>query len=124
MHRADETHVSVLDAFHLPGLDLAGAEFDVLDFGTVRLRYPRLDAGHVERLARSLAAARTAFLADLPVREVVAAIDRTAARFQDTADPYRMIAERALPAGTPDWLRAQDVAMQARAELERERDRN
>ena len=33
-------------------------------------------------------------------------------------------AERALPAGTPDWLRAQDVAMQARAELERERDRN
>lgn len=33
-------------------------------------------------------------------------------------------AERTLPTGTPDWLRAQDVAMQARAELERERDRN
>jgi predicted Zn-dependent protease len=28
-----------------------------------------------------------------------------------------------LPEGTPDWIRAQDVAMQARAQLERERDR-
>jgi len=28
-------------------------------------------------------------------------------------------AERSLPAGSPDWLRAQDIAMQARAELER-----
>jgi predicted Zn-dependent protease len=33
-------------------------------------------------------------------------------------------AERALPTGTPDWIRAQDVALQARAELERTRDRN
>jgi len=32
-------------------------------------------------------------------------------------------AENGLPTGTPDWIRAQDVAMQARAELERERDR-
>jgi predicted Zn-dependent protease len=32
-------------------------------------------------------------------------------------------AEAALPPGTPDWLRAQDIAMQARAQLERERDR-
>lgn len=33
-------------------------------------------------------------------------------------------AERSLPMGTPDWIRAQDIAMQARAELERTRDRN
>ncbi|MEO6153387.1 MAG: M48 family metalloprotease [Croceibacterium sp.] len=33
-------------------------------------------------------------------------------------------AESALPAGSPDWLRAQDVAMQARAELERSKDRH
>ena len=33
-------------------------------------------------------------------------------------------AERSLPTGTPDWIRAQDVALQARAELERTRDRN
>ncbi len=33
-------------------------------------------------------------------------------------------AERSLPTGSPDWIRAQDVAMQARAELERERDRS
>lgn len=32
-------------------------------------------------------------------------------------------AEAGLPAGSPDWLRAQDIAMQARGELERERKR-
>jgi predicted Zn-dependent protease len=33
------------------------------------------------------------------------------------------VAESALPNGTPDWLRAQDIALQARGELERERKR-
>jgi predicted Zn-dependent protease len=33
-------------------------------------------------------------------------------------------AEQGLPTGTPDWIRAQDVALQARAELERTSDRN
>ena len=33
-------------------------------------------------------------------------------------------AENALPTGTPDWLRAQDVEMQARAELERAKERH
>jgi hypothetical protein len=28
-------------------------------------------------------------------------------------------AESGLPKGTPDWLRAQDIAMSARAEIER-----
>ena len=32
-------------------------------------------------------------------------------------------AEAALPTGTPDWLRAQDIALQARAQLEEQRDR-
>ncbi len=32
-------------------------------------------------------------------------------------------AEAALPKGSPDWLRAQDIAMQARAEIERKRKR-
>jgi predicted Zn-dependent protease len=32
-------------------------------------------------------------------------------------------AESTLPTGTPDWLRAQDIAMQARAQLERTKDR-
>jgi predicted Zn-dependent protease len=32
-------------------------------------------------------------------------------------------AEAALPKGSPDWLRAQDIAMQARAEIERRRKR-
>jgi len=33
-------------------------------------------------------------------------------------------AEQSLPQGSTDWIRAGDVALQARAELERERDRN
>ena len=33
-------------------------------------------------------------------------------------------AEQSLPYGSPDWLRAGDVALQARADLERENDRN
>jgi predicted Zn-dependent protease len=33
-------------------------------------------------------------------------------------------AENGLPTGSPDWIRAQDVALQARAELERTSDRN
>ncbi|WAT17124.1 M48 family metalloprotease [Aurantiacibacter sp. MUD11] len=33
-------------------------------------------------------------------------------------------AENGLPTGSPDWIRAQDVALQARAILERQRDRN
>jgi hypothetical protein len=32
-------------------------------------------------------------------------------------------AERALPQGTPDWIRAQDVALQARAIIERDEER-
>ena len=32
-------------------------------------------------------------------------------------------AEAGLPRGSPDWLRAQDIAMQARAAIEREKDR-
>ena len=33
-------------------------------------------------------------------------------------------AESGLPVGSPDWIRAQDVGLAARAQLERERDRN
>ena len=32
-------------------------------------------------------------------------------------------AERGLPTGSPDWIRAQDIALEARAELERQRQR-
>jgi predicted Zn-dependent protease len=33
-------------------------------------------------------------------------------------------AQHSLPQGSADWIRAQDIALQARAELERARDRN
>ncbi|MXP27187.1 M48 family metalloprotease [Altererythrobacter indicus] len=33
-------------------------------------------------------------------------------------------AERGLPTGSPDWIRAQDIEMEARADLDRKRDRN
>jgi hypothetical protein len=34
------------------------------------------------------------------------------------------MAEAALPQGSADWLRAQDIALAAQAELERRRNRN
>ena len=51
---------------------------------------------------------------------LVLPVTNTAALPADTATAT----VRYRPAGTPDWIRAQDVAMQARAELERTRDRN
>ncbi|WP_296675451.1 M48 family metalloprotease [Novosphingobium sp.] len=39
------------------------------------------------------------------------------------AEQSAVSAEAALPAGSPDWLRAQDIAMQARAAIERQRKR-
>jgi predicted Zn-dependent protease len=35
-----------------------------------------------------------------------------------------LAAEASLPKDSPDWLRAQDISMQARAQLERKKDRN
>jgi predicted Zn-dependent protease len=49
-------------------------------------------------------------------QQVMSAMPREALRNAEAA-------ESALPTGSPDWLRAQDVAMQARAELEHAKDR-
>ena len=39
-----------------------------------------------------------------------------------TAAACAQAAEAGLPTGSPDWIRAQDIALQVRAELERIRD--
>jgi hypothetical protein len=41
----------------------------------------------------------------------------------DAALMSAQAAEAGLPTGTPDWLRAQDIEMQARAELQRKKRR-
>jgi len=60
---------------------------------------------------------------DIPRAQLASAEQQIMSRRPREALQNAQAAERALPAGSPDWLRAQDVAMQARAELEREQDR-
>jgi Acyl-CoA reductase (LuxC) len=60
---------------------------------------PQVTAGWIEELAARLRQAAGA-LAARPVAEIVAAIDRTAARWLDPGDPARAEAERLLPQAT------------------------
>jgi hypothetical protein len=90
---------AVIDAFHLPALSHVptttwpyGKGDDALE-----LRVPRLTAALLRQQADALAAARDRHLADRPVGEIVAVVDRVAARLADAGDPLRRAAARALP---------------------------
>lgn len=86
-----------LDAFHLPGLDLAGhPEWSTLDYGDFALRVPALEPEHVRSLARNLTDARERHLAHRPVADIVDAIDAAAARLR--TGPLRETAEAVVPA--------------------------
>jgi predicted Zn-dependent protease len=61
---------------------------------------------------------------DMPRARLASAEQQSMNRRFSEALMSAQAAEAGLPAGTPDWLRAQDIAMAARAELERQRDRN
>lgn len=92
-----------IDAFHLPGLDEAGVrEWELREYGggEVVLRFPVLGPDDIRRLAGRLRAARALHLAELPVLEVVRAIDEAAALLQQRDHPTRVLAEEALPAIT------------------------
>ena len=60
---------------------------------------------------------------DMPRARLASAEQQAMHRQWDQALYSAQSAEAELPQGTPDWLRAQDIRMQARAEIERARDR-
>lgn len=88
--------MTTVDAFHLPGLDLAGHhEWTTFDYDDVALRTPVLRPDHIRRLASALTDARRRYLAERPVADIVDAVDAAAARLR--AGPLRDLAEAVLP---------------------------
>ena len=59
---------------------------------------------------------------DLPRAQLATAEQQILNRDFGRALQSALTAEASLPVGSPDWLRAQDITLQARAELERARD--
>lgn len=92
----------MIDAFHLPAL--AHPPTTTWSYGrgddAFEMRVPRLTPALVREQAAALLAARERHLARRPLGEIVAAVDRVAARLLDPADELRVTAERALPAIT------------------------
>ena len=60
---------------------------------------------------------------DIPRARLASAEQQVMQRQYPDALRSAMAAEAGLPVGTPDWIRAQDISLQARAELERLRDK-
>ncbi len=60
---------------------------------------------------------------DIPRAKLASAEQQVMARQYPQALRSAQAAEAGLPRGSPDWIRAQDISLQARAELERIRDR-
>jgi hypothetical protein len=92
----------MIDAFHLPALP--GVPTTTRSYGegegAFELRIAQLRPGLLREQVRALGEARARGLERRPVAEIVAVIDRVAARLLDPADELRMTAERALPALT------------------------
>ena len=60
---------------------------------------------------------------DMPRARLASAEQQVMNRRYAEALRSAQVAEEGLPVGSPDWIRAQDISFQARAELERIRDR-
>lgn len=60
---------------------------------------------------------------DMPRARLASAEQQVMSRQYAMAIRSAQAAEAGLPEGTPDWIRAQDIALQARAALEREQER-
>jgi len=92
------------EAYWLPGLRADEvAEWRTLAFGAseeVALRVPVLTPGGLAAVMARAAAARDAYLAEAPVAQVAASIDRAVSRWLDPFSRWRRLAERALPAIT------------------------
>ena len=61
---------------------------------------------------------------DMPRAHLASAEQQVMTRRYIEALRSAQLAESALPVGSADWLRAQDVRMEAQAALERERDKS
>lgn len=61
---------------------------------------------------------------DLPRAQLASAEQQIMSGNPRAALSSALGAEQALPAGSPDWLRAQDVAIEARAQIERQEERD
>ncbi len=88
----------------LPGLpDERVSRWAILRFGEtddLALRVPALTVPELTAVLDAITAARDAYLAELPVREIVARLDTAIALWLDPAFPPRRLAEKLLPAIT------------------------
>ena len=95
--------MSIIDAFHLPGLADADVERwteRAYGNGRVALRFPILEPGAMTRVIARLLEARSRRLARMPARDVAHALGRAAALIADPHEPLRQLADDALPAIT------------------------
>lgn len=84
-----------MQAFWLPGLE--GVPVRAVTFGQATLEVPDLTPDHLQSLAERLVAARRRHLAGRTTAQVLAALDRVAARWRDRSDPVRRLAEEWIP---------------------------
>ncbi len=92
----------MINAFHLPALSHLSTTTWSYGQGeeSIALRIPQLTPALLRRQIHALEEAHSQHLAERPVGEIVAAVDRVAARLLDPGDPLRRTAESALPAVT------------------------
>jgi len=85
----------------LPGLDpSAVADWQALRFGELELRFPRLTPDQLTAVMERIAAARDAYLAELPVLRVAELLDRVVSRWLEPHSPWLHLAETLLPVVT------------------------
>jgi hypothetical protein len=89
----------MIDAFHLPALEHPPTTTWSYGRGAnaVEVRVPRITPALLRTQAQALRAARDEYLAERPVGEIVALIDRVAARLRDPDDELCRTAEGVLP---------------------------
>ena len=95
----DARTLTVRSVGWLPGVrDADIAEWQTLHFDSgLELRVPRLSPSGLAAQLQRIAAARDAYLADLPVRHIITILDRVANRWLDPSSAYRREADLLLP---------------------------
>lgn len=87
--------------YALPGLnERAVVEWQTLRFGELELCFPRLTTAQLADVLERIAAARDAYLAELPVMRVAELLERVVSRWLEPHSAWRRLAEQLLPAVT------------------------